>query len=120
MRFALLIVMLALGGCATNPEGSNWGLADLNKYGKNYAPFPTDRLQIGMPKAAVVAMFGGSMQRVAAEPTAETFVVERWVSVAGPDYVGERLFLRIDRDRLANWKIDQAGQSTVMVVPRSW
>ena len=116
----IIASLFALGavGCASNPEGSNWALADLNKYDRNYASFPTDRLKIGMSKAEAQAMFGANMKRVSEEPTAETFVVERWVAVAGPDYVGERLFMRFDRDQLANWKIDNANVTTV--VPRTW
>lgn len=119
MRIALLIlVALSATGCATNPQGSNWALADFNKYDRNYSAFPTDRLAIGMPKAQVLPFFGDNLHRVSAEATTETFVVERWVAVAGPDYVGERLFLRFERDRLAAWKTDNGG--TVTVVPRSW
>jgi hypothetical protein len=44
--------------------------------------------------------------------------VDRWVAVAGPDYVGEQLFIRFDRDRLANWKVDKGN--VVSVVPRGW
>jgi hypothetical protein len=119
MRSALLVtISIAMAGCVSNPEGSNWAVADLNKYDRNYAAFPTDRLKIGMPKAEAQAMFGGNMKRVSADPVAETFVVERWVAVAGPDYVGERLFMRFDRDRLANWKVDNGN--VVTVAPRTF
>ena len=119
MRSVLLLMLpIAMAGCVSNPEASNWALADLNKYDRNYAPFPTDRLKIGMPKAEAQAMFGANMKPVSAEPTAATFVVERWVAVTGPDYVGERLFMRFDRDRLANWKVDNAN--VVTVAPRTW
>jgi hypothetical protein len=115
---AAILFAICVVGCASNPQGSNWALADINKYDRNYAAFPTDRLKIGMSKAEAQAMFGANMKPVSAEPTAETFVVERWIAVAGPDYVGERLFMRFDRDRLANWKVENAN--VVTVVPRTW
>jgi|GEM_PF-6034989 hypothetical protein len=120
MRIVLLMTLVAVSaaGCVTNPEGSNWALADFNKYDRNYATFPVDRLAIGMPKAEVRSLFGDKLHRVSADAATETFVVERWVAVAGPDYVGERLMLRLDHDRLAGWKVDNGG--TVTVVPRSW
>jgi hypothetical protein len=116
----IFVILLALGvaSCASNPEGSNWALADFNKYDRNYAPFPTDRLKIGMSKAEAQAMFGANMKRVSADQETETFVVDRWVAVAGPDYVGEQLFMRFDRDRLANWKVDKGN--VITVTPRAW
>ncbi|SRR6266478_8005870 len=117
-RSVIIVVFFALASCASNPEGSNWALADLNKYDRNYAPFPTDRIKIGMSKAEAQAMFGANMKRVSAESAAETYVVERWVAVAGPDYVGEQFFMRFDRDRLANWKVDKGN--VVTVAPRTW
>src|SRR6266404_472510 len=107
MRIALLTMLTAISvaGCVTNPEGSNWALADFNKYDRNYAPFPTDRLAIGMSKAQVTSLFGNYLHRVSADSATETFVVERWVAIAGPDYVGERLMLRFDHERLAGWKV---------------
>jgi hypothetical protein len=103
-RSVIVAILCSLGvaGCASNPTGSNWALADFNKYDRNYAAFPTDQLKIGMSKAEAQAMFGPNMRRVSAEPSAETYVVDKWVSVAGPDYVGEQLIMRFDRDRLAN------------------
>ena len=115
---AAILFAVCVAACASNPKGSNWALADLNKYDRNYTPFPTGRLKIGMPKAEAQAMFGANMKRVSADPAAETFVVERWVAVAGPDYVGERLFMRFDRERLANWKVDNGN--VVTVAPRTW
>lgn len=119
-RSGVIVFLLALGvaNCASNPEGSNWALADFNKYDRNYAPFPTDRLKIGMPKAEAQAIFGVNMKSVSAGPETESFVVDRWVAVAGPDYVGEQLSMRFDRDRLANWKVDKGNVLTV--VPRAW
>lgn len=63
-------------------------------------------------------MFGANIRRVSAEQTGETYVVDRWKSVAGPDYVDERLVMRFDRDRLATWKIEKAN--IVTVAPRTF
>jgi hypothetical protein len=119
MKFAIMLFAAGcVAGCVSNPQGSNWALADFNKYERNYAAFPTERLQIGMSKVDAQAMFGQNMTRVAAEPTAETYAVDKWVSVAGPDYIGERLYLRFDHDRLANWRV--AAGNAIQIVPRSW
>jgi hypothetical protein len=57
-----------------------------------------------------------NMKSVSASPETETFVVDRWVAVAGPDYVGEELFMRFDRDPLSNSKVDKGN--VVTVAPR--
>jgi hypothetical protein len=93
-------------------------LADFNKYDRNYAPFPTERLKIGMSKAEAVAIFGVGMKSVSAEANGETYEVEKWKSVAGPDYIDERLIMRFDRDRLATWKVEKANVLTV--APRTF
>src|SRR4051812_35542107 len=88
-RMVALALAGMLCGCASNPSGSNWAAADLNKYGQNYAPFPTERLRIGMSVKELVPIFASGMVRVAAAPDGEVFKVDKWVSVAGPDYVDE-------------------------------
>jgi hypothetical protein len=72
----------------------------------------------GMTKADAQAIFGPNMKSVSAGPETETFVVDRWVAVAGSDYVGEQLSMRFEHDRLANWKADKSNVLTV--VPRNW
>lgn len=117
MRTATLFtIAILLTGCS--PAGANWVAADFNKYDRNYAAFPTAELKIGMSKAEAQAMFGANMKVVSADKTTETYMVERWVSVPGPDYVGERLLLRFNNDALSDWKIDSGSVTTV--APRAW
>lgn len=116
-RIVFTALALLCAGCASNPSGSNWAVADFNKYGLNYAPFNVDRLQPGAPLAEIKALYP-SATRIAAGPNSETYSVDRWESVQGPDYVAERLIMRFQNGRLAEWKIDSSG--TVTVVPRSW
>jgi len=113
---AWLAVMLT--GCASSPQGANWALADFNKYDRNYAAFPTEKLRIGMPKGEALSLFGANAKSVSAEANGETYVVDKWLAVAGPDYVEERLFMRFERDKLANWKVDKGN--VVTVAPRTF
>ena len=115
--FHILIVALALNGCASNPNGSNWALADLNKYDSNYAPFPTEQLSIGASKEEVTALLGADYSLVEASSQYEVLTYQQWVSVAGPDYVDKTLYLRIENDELTHWKITD---DTVSIVPRGW
>lgn len=112
--FAVLICA-ALPNCGAN-SGADWATADFNKYDNNYAPFPVERLKNGMSKSDVSAILP-AMKPVSGGRS-EVYAVDRWVSAPGPDYVGERLFLRFDGGKLSQWKIESAA--TAVVVPRSW
>src|SRR5688500_4572118 len=94
--FLSAIAICALAGCvgcASNPAGSNWALADFNKYDRNYQPFPIQRLRIGMAKNEVLALLpaGANVSLMSAGSGGETYTAERWHAVAGPDYLDERL-----------------------------
>ena len=117
-RLVFATVLIALTGCASNPNGSNWAVTDFNKYGNNYAPFPTDQLRVGMPKSDADRLFGAHLISVSADQSSETYVVERWASVTGPDYVEERLSMRFQNGKLSDWKIAKAN--TLTVAPRTW
>jgi hypothetical protein len=114
-----LLLLAALTACGSAPDGGSFAATDLNKYGNNYAAFPTDKLRVGMPFSAASEAFP-KMTKIAADTGGETFSVERWASVAGPDYVDERLYLRFSGGKLANWKVEKAGPTSVAVVPNSW
>jgi hypothetical protein len=111
---ALMCVVLTNCGAST---GADWATADFNKYGSNYAPFPVERLKTGMSKAEVSSIFSSGMRPVSGG-SHEVYAVDRWVSAPGPDYVGERLFLRFEGGKLSHWKIEAAN--TAVVVPGSW
>lgn len=113
----VVILALLLSGCASNPSGSNWALADFNKYGKNYSPFPTTQLSINDSKSEVLSLLGSDYELVEAGSKYEVLAYKQWVSVAGPDYVGKTLYLKLVNSRLTHWKITE---DTVSIVPRSW
>ena len=114
---SLLVVLLMLGGCASSPSGSSWAVADFNKYDKNYAPFPAKQLSIGASKDQVLSLLGSDYELVEAGSEYEVLVYQQWVSVAGPDYVGKTLYLKLESQQLTHWKITS---DTVAIVPRSW
>jgi len=118
MRLLLVFIFAALiQGCASSPSGSSWMYADFNKYGKNYADFPTERLSIAQTKQEVVGVLGSNYKVVEAGENYEVISYQKWKSIAGPDYVESTLYLRIIEGKLKNWKI---SSDTVEVVPRTW
>lgn len=116
LAFAVTIIPF-LAGC-NSPSGASWAEADFNKYDKNYADFPVDRLTIGMPKAEVERIFGPKLVSSGADASFESYTVEKWVSAPGPDFVGEHLHLRFKDGRLSDWHVERPSQATI--VPRSW
>lgn len=115
--FVLITTLLLLGGCASNPGGSSWALADFNKYDKNYAPFPTKQLAIGSSKNEILSLFKSEYELVEGGSRYEVWAYQQWVSVAGPDYVGKTLYLKLENGQLTHWKVTN---DTAAIVPRSW
>jgi hypothetical protein len=113
----ILALVALLSGCASNPSGSSWAVADFNKYDKNYAPFPTKQLSIGAPKTEVISLLGSDYELVEAGSKYEVLAYQQWVSVAGPDYIGKTLYLKLENGQLTHWKVTD---DTVSIVPRSW
>jgi hypothetical protein len=99
-----LSLCLLLAACVSS-KGANPLVTDFDKGGLNYDRFPVERLSIGMPVAELQAMFGRTLVRVGSSSKGDAYVVERWVSVPGPDYVGERLFITVENGALASWRI---------------
>ena len=93
LLFLLLAILLT--GCASNPKGSSWLVADFNKYGKNYAPFPTNQLDIGMTKSDLLSVLGADYEIVEAGQEYEILAYQQWASVTGPDYVKKTLYLKV-------------------------
>jgi hypothetical protein len=114
---SLFVVLFMLGGCASNPSGSSWAVADFNKYDKNYAPFPTKQLSIGMSKNEVLALLGSDYELVEAGLEYDVLAYQQWVAVHGPDYVGKTLYLKLEHGQLTHWSITN---DTTAIVPRSW
>lgn len=113
----LSIILMAISGC--NPAGSSWLIADFNKYDNNYSPFPTDNITIGLSKKELRAAMVSYPQYSVAEVGEgyEVIAYQRWVSVPGPDYVEQTLYIRLVDDRVKNWKITN---DAVAIVPRHW
>lgn len=111
-----LLLCFCLAACA--PAGANWLVADFNKSGKNYAPFPLQRIRIGQSENELVRVLGKDFRVVEASSDGTTLEWERWESVPGPDYVVERLLVRVVGGRAAQWRVItvQASQS----VPLAW
>lgn len=57
-----LLLCLCLVACA--PRGASWGVADFNKYDKNYARFPVEQLAIGQTHESLVSVLGKSFRTV--------------------------------------------------------
>ena len=114
----LSVAMLAaLGGCTTS-GGADWMTADFNKKnGQSYREFDTSGIQIGMSKEALISLLPGTPKVVEAGAGYEVLAFDRWASVAGPDYVDQRLYARLNNGSLENWKI---VSESIEIVPRSW
>jgi hypothetical protein len=62
-------------------------------------------------------LLGSNYELVEAGKDYEILSYQHWVSVGVPDYVGKTLYLKLEGDQLAYWKITSY---TVSIVPRSW
>ena len=113
----LFAILLSLCGCTTSPEGSSWALADFNKYGQNYAPLNAQHIKIGQEKKELLLRFGDKYTVVEAGAGYEIIAYQKWKSVPGPDYVENTLYIRIEKEKVAKWKITN---DTVEIVQRSW
>ena len=117
---ALVLVAFLLQGCASigkNPEGSEYWYADYNKYDKNYADFPTADLRIGQTSDEIIEMLGSDFNVIEATSDYRVIAYDKWISVPGPDYVGQRLLITLTNDRIEKWSIQN---NTIENVPRSW
>jgi len=115
-KYSLILATFLLTACAS-PEGSDWGVADFNKYDKNYLDFPTNKLVIGTDKDYLVKLLGEDFDTVEASSSYEVLAYPKWKSVYGPDYIEKTLYLRVEEGKLAKWKITS---DTTAIVPRSW
>src|SRR2546430_15595346 len=116
MKTVIILIALVCSGCA-NPAGSSWWVTDFNKYDKNYFPFPTDKLIIGLPKDELSSLMGSEYSVVEGGERYEVIACQRWRSVPGRDYVVQTLYIRLVDGRIKNWKVTN---DTVLIVPRTW
>jgi hypothetical protein len=77
LRIAAVLLLLACFGCASNPQGSSWWLADTNKYDRYYGRLPPPGLKNGMSLEELQALFGPNMHAASAMGTSETYTVDR-------------------------------------------
>lgn len=108
---AIVLIGLALSGCASAPseEHPNW--APTLGPARNYRAFPIAQLRTGMPKAEVFALLspGSNLKLVSGGVGGETYTAERWRPILlNPDVPDERLIMRFLGDRLAAWRVDKA------------
>ena len=86
-------------------SGANWFYADFSAYDKNYSDFEVEKIIIGMPETelleAIVIPY--RIQSVTEEYKILEF--EKWRSVPGPDYVEERLLVKITDDEVVAFTI---------------
>ena len=111
-----ILFALVLGSCG-HPEGATWFAADFNKYDLNYAEFQTEKIVIGQSKEELISALGLRHKVVEMGDKREVLAFERWASVGGPDYVEQRLLVRIEDGAVKRWRI---VSDTVEIVPRRW
>lgn len=114
----LFLAGCILTGCVEAPEGANWALADFNKYERNYEEFDLNAISVGENFSTVSKKIGPDFKVVEATQGYQIAAFQRWVAVAGPDYVGETLYIKVlQNGTIGSWKL---SKDTVSVVPRSW
>jgi hypothetical protein len=114
----LLLSGCILAGCVEAPEGANWALADFNKYERNYEAFDLGAISVGEEFSSVSKEIGGDFRVVEATQSYQIAAFQRWVAVAGPDYVEETLYVKVMQNgTIGAWKVTK---DTVSVVPLSW
>lgn len=107
MRLLPIVVLLA---CVT-PKGADlW--VDLDKHDLNYADFPTEQLVVGADESVLREI--GRGRTVEAGDGYRVLAFDKWVSTSGPDYVVERLFVRVNGGRIANWRVERVTTDAVL------
>jgi hypothetical protein len=114
------IILLLLAATAPALAQANWWLKDIENPEANYRPLTVDGLRVGQSRADIETLLGRSLDRVASSSSGETYMVEQWVAVQGPDYVENRLYLKFVRGTLAAWQIERAGWRGAPARPPAW
>jgi hypothetical protein len=112
-----LVIIFLVQGCAKMDNGADWALADFNKYDRNYAPFPTDKIIIGGDFNDAVKEIGSKYSVVEESSLYRIIAFQQWASVLGPDYVQKTLYMEVSSGKVVSWKITN---DTTSIVPRSW
>ncbi|MBI3245957.1 MAG: hypothetical protein HYZ50_05575 [Deltaproteobacteria bacterium] len=99
-RSALLAAALLLVGC-------NAMLGDFDKYDKNYAVVPLQRIAVGSSKSEVESTLGQPVNVVGSKQfsagVVEVWQYERWAANLGPDSAAEIYWLYFWNGELVQW-----------------
>jgi hypothetical protein len=106
-----------LTGCAQMPNGATWAVADFALYGQNYRPFPLQMMQPGLTRQLLHDNIEGGLKQMGAS---DVWVAQRFASVPGPDYVAERLYVRVESDMVTAWQVEPGGYATQAQIPTAW
>lgn len=121
MKFVRLltgvVVIGLVQGCTQMDNGANWFVADFNKYGQNYAPFPTHQIKIGQKFSRTSDILGPNFSVVEENSSYRVVAYQKWASVLGPDYVEQTLYLKVADGLVVSWKLTK---DTVTIVPLTW
>jgi hypothetical protein len=98
--FGFLIV-----SCVTMDNGANWFYADFSAYEKNYNDFDTSLIEIGMTENAVKNVFPFESKIVEATADYKVIQFEKWRAVPGPDYLEQKLFIKIVSGNVTEFKL---------------
>jgi hypothetical protein len=103
--------VFTLTGCGTSPKGAAWAVADFNKYDKNYLDIPLQSIQAGSSKKDIYDSLTSAgikdirivQKLVVNGEDVEILYVEKWRSVAGPDYIESRFFIHLVNGISKGW-----------------
>ncbi len=108
IRQAATAIALAalLGGCA-GTNNPNFAFADFAYYGNNYDEFPLYVMKPGLTRQELANTVKGGLKQIA--PDSDVWVAYRFPAVMGPDYVSERLFVKVSGDRVIGYTVVKGG-----------
>lgn len=102
----LVIISTLLISCVTMSNGANWMLADFSAYDKNYSDFDLSVITIGAPESSAYDLFPPYKPKVvAATKTSKILQYEKWRAIAGPDYLEQKLFIKIENGEISEYRL---------------
>ena len=93
--FVILSINFFILSCVTMNNGANWFYADFSTYEKNYNDFDTSKINIGMTESELKKIFPFESNVVEATKDYKIIQFEKWRAVPGPDYIEQKLLLKI-------------------------
>jgi hypothetical protein len=86
-------------------NGANWFYVDFSAYEKNYNDFDTGKINVGMSENEIKQVFPFEFKIVEATKDYKVIQFEKWRSVPGPDYLEQKLFLKIENGIVTEFKL---------------